>query len=52
MKRLKPFYRFGARFLLIAVFVISFAAGFITPAAAASADGFGAVYTSTNAMKS
>jgi 6-phosphogluconolactonase (cycloisomerase 2 family) len=50
MKRLKPFYRFGARFLLIAVFVISFAAGFITPAAAASADGFGAVYTSTNAV--
>ena len=49
MRSLKPLFQFGTRFLLTAVFILSLAAGLITPAAAASADGFGALYTSTNA---
>jgi 6-phosphogluconolactonase (cycloisomerase 2 family) len=48
MKSLKLFHQLGARFLLTTVFLLSLVAGFTTPAAAA-ADGFGAVYTSTNA---
>ena len=46
MKSVK-FMQFGVRFLLIAVFLLSLIAS-VSPAAAA-ADGFGAVYTSTNA---
>jgi len=48
MKSLK-LHHFGARLLLTALFLLSMVAGLTTPAAAASADGFGAVYTSTNA---
>jgi 6-phosphogluconolactonase (cycloisomerase 2 family) len=49
MKSFKLLHQFGARLLLTAVFILSLAAGFTIPAAAAPADGFGAVYTSTNA---
>jgi 6-phosphogluconolactonase len=49
MRSLKLFQKFGARFILIAVFLLALAASFTTPAGAASADGFGAVYTLTNA---
>ena len=49
MKNLKLIHQFGARFLLTAAFLLSLVAGFTFPAAAAPADGFGAVYTSTNA---
>ena len=49
MKSLKLFHQFGARLLLVAMFLLSLLAGLTTPAAAASGDGFGAVYTSTNA---
>jgi 6-phosphogluconolactonase len=48
MKRLR-LHHVGARLLLTALFLLSMVAGFTSPAAAASADGFGAVYTSTNA---
>src|SRR6266496_1602071 len=48
MKSLKSFHQIGTRFLLTAAFLFSLLAGFVSPAAAAS-DGFGAVYTSTNA---
>ena len=49
MKNLKLIHQFGARFLLTAVFLLALVAGFTIPAAAAPADGFGTVYTSTNA---
>ncbi|MFL7869158.1 MAG: lactonase family protein [Anaerolineales bacterium] len=49
MKSLELFKNNGARFLLIAVFVLSLAAGFVSPAAAASGKAAGAVYTMTNA---
>src|SRR6476619_6948476 len=49
MKNLKLIHQFGARFLLTAAFLFSLVAGFTIPAAAAPADGFGAVYTTTNA---
>jgi len=49
MKNIKLIHQFGARFLLTAAFLLSLVAGFTVPAAAAPADGFGAVYTSTNA---
>ena len=48
MKNFKLIHQFGARFLLTAVFLLSLVAGFTIPAAAAPANGFGAVYTSTN----
>ena len=48
MKSHKFFRQLGARFLLTAVFLLSLIAGFTSPATAAT-DGFGAVYTSTNA---
>ncbi len=50
MKNLNLFYRFSARFLITAVFVLSLLTGIVSSAAAASNDGFGAVYTSTNAI--
>ena len=43
-------HHFGARILLTSLFLLSMVAGFTVPASAASADGFGAVYTSTNAL--
>jgi len=49
MKSFRLFHQLGARLFLTAVFLLSMVAGFTIPAAAASADGFGAVYTSTNA---
>lgn len=49
MKSFRLFHQFGARFLVAAAFILSLIAGFTTPVAAAPADGFGAVYTSTNA---
>jgi hypothetical protein len=49
MKSFKLLHQFGVRLLLTAVFVLSLVAGFTAPTAAASADGFGAVYTLTNA---
>src|SRR5258706_14634753 len=49
MKNFKLIHQFSARFLLTAVFLLSLVAGFTVPAAAAPANGFGAVYTSTNA---
>jgi len=48
MKSFKLFQQLSVRFLLIAVFMLSLVVGFTTPVAAASADGFGAVYTLTN----
>src|SRR5689334_1670396 len=48
MKNLKLFNHFGARLFLTAVFLLSLVAGITSPAAAASASAFGAVYTSTN----
>jgi hypothetical protein len=48
MKSFRLSHKFGARFLLTAVFLLSLLAGFTSPAAAAT-DRFGAVYTSTNA---
>jgi 6-phosphogluconolactonase (cycloisomerase 2 family) len=48
MKPNRLIHQFGARFLFVAVFLLSLVAG-VTPATAATADGFGAVYTSTNA---
>lgn len=49
MRHLKLFNHFGARLLLVAVFLLSLSAGITTPAAAASSDAGGAVYTITNA---
>ena len=49
MKSSKLFSHFGARLLLMAVLLLSLAAGFARPAAAASEAAFGAVYTLTNA---
>lgn len=48
MQSFKFFQQFGARILLMAIVVFSLVAGLTTPASAASADGFGAVYTLTN----
>ena len=50
MKSLRFLQQFGVRFLLVATFLLSLVAGGTTSAAAAPADGFGAVYTSTNAV--
>lgn len=49
MKALKLFNHFGARLFLTAVFLLTIVAGITSPASAASASAFGAVYTSTNA---
>jgi len=49
MKSLRLFNHFGARLFLTAVFLLSFAAGFTSPAAAAPENSIGAVYTLTNA---
>jgi len=49
MKNLKPFNGLGARILLIAVFLLPLVAGFTSPAAAASDNAAGAIYTLTNA---
>ena len=49
MRSSKLFSHFGARLLLMAVLLLSLAAGFARPAAAASEAAFGAVYTLTNA---
>lgn len=49
MKSLALFKNNGARFLLTAVFILSIAAGFASPAAAAPDKEIGAVYTLTNA---
>jgi len=49
MKNLKLFNSIGARFLLIAVFLLPLIAGFTSPAAAAPDNSPGAVYTLTNA---
>jgi len=49
MKSFKHVQQFGARFLLTTIFLLSLVAGLTVPVAAASADGFGAVYTLTNA---
>src|SRR5690349_9426516 len=49
MKNFKLFNHFGARLFLTAVFLLSLVAGITSPASAASASAFGAVYTSTNA---
>jgi len=49
MKSLKLFKHFGARLFLTAVFLLSFAAGFTSPVAAAPEISIGAVYTLTNA---
>ena len=48
MKSFRLFHQFSTRFLLVAAFIFSLVAGLTTPVAAAPADGFGAVYTSTN----
>ncbi|HEU0295069.1 MAG TPA: beta-propeller fold lactonase family protein [Anaerolineales bacterium] len=48
MKSSKFTHPFVARFFFVAVFLLSLVVG-ITPVTAAPADGFGAVYTSTNA---
>src|SRR5829696_6341043 len=49
MKHLKLSNSIGARFLLIAVFILPLVAGFTNPAAAAPDDAPGALYTLTNA---
>jgi 6-phosphogluconolactonase (cycloisomerase 2 family) len=49
MKSLKLFNHFGARLLLTAVFLLSFAAGFTSPVAAAPENSAGTIYTLTNA---
>jgi 6-phosphogluconolactonase (cycloisomerase 2 family) len=49
MKSLRLFNHFGARLFLTAVFLLSFAAGFTSPVAAAPENSIGAVYTLTNA---
>jgi len=49
MINLRLFDRFGARLFLTAVFLLSFAAGFTRPVAAAPESSIGAVYTLTNA---
>jgi 6-phosphogluconolactonase len=49
MKSLKISKHFGARLFLTAVFLLSFAAGFTSPVAAAPENSIGAVYTLTNA---
>ena len=49
MKHLKLFNSIGARFLLMAVFILPLAAGFTNPAAAAPDNSPGALYTLTNA---
>ena len=48
MKSFKIFQQVGVRILLMAVFLFSLVTGITTPAAAASDDGFGAVYTLSN----
>ena len=49
MKHLKLFNSIGARFLLMAVFILPLVAGFTSPAAAAPDNSPGALYTLTNA---
>jgi 6-phosphogluconolactonase len=49
MKGIKLFHHLGARLFLTVVFLLSFAAGFTSPVAAAPENAVGAVYTLTNA---
>ena len=49
MNRFKLFRQFGIRILMAGIFLFAMVAGIAVPASAAPADGFGAVYTSTNA---
>lgn len=49
MPGFSSFRKFSIRFLMASTFMLSLVAGFTTPVAAAPSDGFGAVYTSTNA---